>query len=186
MKLDTLVLSYIADIDRELVVLQGISAQITRARQPLSPTLGPRRRRKSGLEMMPKYISRPGAPAALKTHVDSWGATQYDTTTRPRINSRDGGSMSPSIPLHLLLPRSPTNLTSPLPLQRTASAPGHGMVSPPMSPGAASTSSRFSDAHIEYIGRDCVIHNGAQMVDIAMEYAAQRAAPRMVNIPHGA
>ncbi|KAJ2785772.1 hypothetical protein H4R18_000318 [Coemansia javaensis] len=184
MRMDDLVLSYIAGIDRELVVLQGISAQITRVRQPATPGL----RRASGLEMLPRaLLAQPAAAAALSTQQTGTRKSAPPRTTRPRRDSRNGSSAPPAIPLRMLLPRAQNSPLLPPPQLLLRPAHDTGLTSPPMSPAAsaaaaaAASTARFSDAHIEYVGRDCVIHNGAQVVDIAMEHAAHRATPRLVN-----
>ncbi|KAJ1830959.1 hypothetical protein LPJ63_004605 [Coemansia sp. RSA 2711] len=176
-----LALSYIADIDQELVVMQGISAQITRIRQQRSAC-----RRKS-VGALPKPIAVPNAAAALSTHISTWKSMPQIKHTRSRKDDRNGSSAPPSIPLHLLLPKHPRSPT------RVVTAPAASMPTPPMSPGCMSVGSRtssinprFSDAHVEYIGKDCVIHNGAHTIDIAMEFATQRAAPRLVSFPQHA
>ncbi|KAJ2339135.1 hypothetical protein GGF43_006711, partial [Coemansia sp. RSA 2618] len=172
-----LVLGYIADIDQELVVMQGISAQITRVRQQSG--LASRRRKSMG--GVPKHISIPEAPAALSAQISTWKAMPPIKTTRPRKDGKNGSSAPPSIPLRMLLPKGQRSS-----VLRVVTAPAASLPTPPMSPSCMSVGSRsssinprFSDAHIEYIGRDCVIHNGAHTVDIAMEFATQRAAPRL-------
>ncbi|KAJ2716263.1 hypothetical protein H4R19_000751 [Coemansia spiralis] len=198
MRLEDLALGYISGIDRDLVVLQGISAQITRVRRPLSPARGLKHQQPPVLDAQPALFAPAGAPPALTTHVDPWGPMAAPGTTRPRKCSKNGSSAPPPIPLHLLLPRGPPHRPpslatyaptppSPLvvpPIQRVGSVPLHGIASPPMSPVAVPNPARFSDAHIEYIGRDCVIHNGTHTVDVAVEYAARRAAPRLVNFSY--
>ncbi|KAJ2122082.1 hypothetical protein IW147_003674 [Coemansia sp. RSA 720] len=177
-----LVLGYIANIDQEFVVMQGISAQITRGRQQSSPVY----RRPASSRSIPTHISIPEAPAELSTQISTWKAMPTVNRTRLCKDNKNRSSAPPSIPLRMLLPKGQFQRTS---VVRDVTLPT-SIPTPPMSPGCMSASSRsssinprFSDAHIEYIGQDCVIHNGAQMVDIAMEFATQRAAPRLVSLP---
>ncbi|KAJ2162915.1 hypothetical protein GGF46_000298 [Coemansia sp. RSA 552] len=177
-----LVFSYIADIDRDLIVQQGIRAQVTRVRQP---------RPQSVNMVAPRPIAVPGAQPALITDTDVWESAPQLKATRPRRDNKNGGSAPPSIPLRMLLPKGQQRPRTMLSRTHALSPPS--MPTPPMSPSCVSVDSRpssinprFSDAHVEYVGKDCVIHNGAQIVDIAMEFAALRAAPRLVSFPHQA
>ncbi|KAJ2444657.1 hypothetical protein IW137_000434 [Coemansia sp. RSA 1287] len=165
-----LVLAYIADIDQELVVIQGISAQITRGRQQNNPA-----------------NRRPASSRSIPTHILIPEAIPTVSRTRLRKDNKNRSSAPPSIPLRMLLPKGQFQRMS---VVQKVITPATSIPTPPMSPGCMSVNSRtssinprFSDAHIEYIGQDCVIHNGAQMVDIAMEFATQRAAPRLVSFP---
>ncbi|KAJ2454559.1 hypothetical protein EV183_001430 [Coemansia sp. RSA 2336] len=164
MAMDELSLSYIADIDQELVVLQGISAQISRVRQS-----APRLRRKS-TGMPPLEFLHPAKELA-----QTLKSMPRIKTTRPHSSKATSSSTS-SIPLRRLLPGKQTPSLARMSPRSTASMP-----TPPMSPASLEGSMRFSDAHIEYFGSDCVIHNGTHTVDIAMEFATQRAAPRLVS-----
>ncbi|KAJ2144270.1 hypothetical protein IW136_001399, partial [Coemansia sp. RSA 678] len=85
-----LVLGYIADIDQELVVIQGIIAQITRGRQQNSPMN--RRPASSSSRSMPTHISIPEAMSTV-------------SRTRLRKDSKNRSSAPPSIPLRMLLPK---------------------------------------------------------------------------------
>ncbi|KAJ2269277.1 hypothetical protein EV176_004670 [Coemansia sp. RSA 451] len=178
-----LVLGYIADIDQELIVMQGISAQITRGRQQSSPA----NRRPASSRSIPTHISIPEAPAELSNQISTWKTMPIVSRARLRKDSKNGSSAPPSIPLRMLLPKGQFQRLS---VVREVITPATRIPTPPMSPSCmlvnsrtSSINPRFSDAHIEYIGQDCVIHNGAQMVDIAMEFATQRAAPRLVSLP---
>ncbi|KAJ2082899.1 hypothetical protein H4R24_001229 [Coemansia sp. RSA 988] len=189
--MNDLVLSYIADIDQELMVIQGISAQVTRVRQQHCNA----HRRRQSFAVPAMMVSKTAAPATLSTTPVSPCNTipMAAKPSRPRKDSKNGSSAPPSIPLRMLLPKSMQQQRECIPLLRAATAPASSTLTPPMSPGYMSVGSRtssinprFSDAHIEYVGRDCVIHNGAHIVDIAMEYASQRAVPRLVSFPNHA
>ncbi|KAJ1742076.1 hypothetical protein H4R22_001183 [Coemansia sp. RSA 1290] len=168
MTMNELALSYIADIDQELVVLQGISAQISRIRQS-----APRLRRKS--TGMPSVELLHPANELTQTNIRK--SMPQIKTARPH-SSKTTSSSTSSIPLRRLLPGNRSSSLARMSPRSTASMP-----TPPMSPASleGSINPRFSDAHIEYFGRDCVIHNGTHTVDIAMEFATQRAAPRLVS-----
>ncbi|PIA13394.1 hypothetical protein COEREDRAFT_83509 [Coemansia reversa NRRL 1564] len=190
--MNDLVFSYIADIDQELVVMQGISAQVTRVRQQHCSAS----RRRRSLAVPAKMIPRTATPALATlstTSVSPYKAIPMAVkSTRPRKDYRNGSSAPSSIPLRMLLPRGQQQQQHEyVSLQHADTAPVGCLLTPPMSPSCMSVGSRtssinprFSDAHIEYVGKDCVIHNGAHIVDIAMEYASQRAAPRLVSFPN--
>ncbi|KAJ1947691.1 hypothetical protein GGF37_000275 [Kickxella alabastrina] len=154
-----LMLRYMGDMDQELVMTRGISAQTNRTR------------RRRGLTM-----PRPQTPLPRPS-------TMSALPSPPPIESFWSNSMrsskplsSPSIPLRMLLPSNAPTFKF-----RTESYLMASSV--PTSPTFGSKELVFSDAHVEYVGGDCVIHNGMQMVDITLEFAAQRAAPKLVSYP---
>ncbi|KAI9501881.1 hypothetical protein BX070DRAFT_236160 [Coemansia spiralis] len=153
-------------MDKEMVVLQGIAAQIKRVERRQWE-----RRRKCDSLQVPQTLA-----ATIRRPATASGAI-HPQAGRPRNSSRASNAGSPSIPLRLLLPKPPAQrCCMQLPSQSSA-------LEPPASPVSTSINPRFSDAHVEYIDNDCVIHNGMQMVDIALEFATQRAAPRLISLP---
>ncbi|KAJ2851392.1 hypothetical protein IWW36_001159 [Coemansia brasiliensis] len=176
MKMNELALSYIADIDQELIVMQGISAQITRVRQHGHTVSRLRRKSTDGMPSL-QFLH----PASELAQTNIRKSMPQIKAMQPQKESKPASNTTSSIPLRLLLPGNRPPSMARMSPRSTASMP-----TPPMSPAClegASINPRFSDAHIEYIGKDCVIHNGTHTVDIAMEFAAQRAAPRLVSFP---
>ncbi|KAJ1797951.1 hypothetical protein LPJ59_002814 [Coemansia sp. RSA 2399] len=197
---------YIADMERDMVVLQGISAQIRRVeRRELEPWHQQRRRKCDSLQMVPLSMAaipvlRPATASGSSAKLTAVTPSPPQITARrQRQRSRTAGNVgSPSIPLRLLLPKCHSSSVvqrCKLPADTIAADHGFGPAdafgdrnstplvvqsSPLASP--ASINPRFSDAHFEYIDNDCVIHNGMQMVDIGLEYATQRAAPRLISL----
>ncbi|KAJ2845718.1 hypothetical protein J3B02_004605, partial [Coemansia erecta] len=96
------------------------------------------------------------------------------------------------IPLRMLLPANSRNTLLRPRIQNTRvesyNLTGHyDCLAAPASPNALSResiNSRFSEVQVIYIEGDCLIHNGMQMVDFGMEFATQRATPRLVSFPH--
>ncbi|KAJ2509834.1 hypothetical protein GGI11_001838 [Coemansia sp. RSA 2049] len=203
--MSSLSFKYIADLEREMVVIQGIAAQIRRVeRRELEQRRLPRRKCDSLQAQLPLPMAavsapRPATASGATTNYTSKLSAPQTAERRQRLRSRTAGNAgSPSIPLRLLLPKT----HMPSAVQRckvSASAIADGgtfgvsdvfsncspmlesaQSSPLASP--ASINPRFSDAHVEYIDNDCVIHNGMQMVDIGLEYATQRAAPRLISL----
>ncbi|KAJ2655772.1 hypothetical protein IW148_005911, partial [Coemansia sp. RSA 1199] len=103
-----LVLGYIADIDQEFVVMQGISAQITRGRQQSSPVY----RRPASSRSIPTRISVPKSPAELSAQISTWKAMPTVNRTRLCKDNKNRSSAPPSIPLRMLLPKGQFQRTS--------------------------------------------------------------------------
>ncbi|KAJ2549478.1 hypothetical protein EV175_004432 [Coemansia sp. RSA 1933] len=195
---------YSADMEREMVVLQGIAAQIKRVeRRELDPWRQQRRKCDS-LQMVPLTMAslpvlRPATASGSSTKFTAAPSPPQSAARRQRQRSKTASNAgSPSIPLRLLLPKcnsSPAVQRCKLSVDILAASHEFGTAdafddqsttpavfqsSPLASP--ASINPRFSDAHFEFIDNDCVIHNGMQMVDIGLEYATQRAAPRLISL----
>ncbi|KAJ1724152.1 hypothetical protein LPJ53_001549 [Coemansia erecta] len=178
--MEALALRYVADIERDLVMTQGISAQSSRTR---------RRRGTTMPQNTPSFSPTP----TLTTR----SATAHSWSVDPPVLRPRDSTLTPAIPLHRLLPKSRPPTTAAAASDATASwkhlSTGRLLTSQSCSmalspncqaPRAVSLSPRFFDAHVEYIGRDCVIHNGMQIIDVKIEFAQQRAAPRLINFPH--
>ncbi|KAJ1966243.1 hypothetical protein GGI12_000205 [Dipsacomyces acuminosporus] len=149
------------DTCAELVLLQGISAQLTRIK-----------RRHRSLCAFPTTAT----------------ATETTTSNTPKSQSLIAQFNAVALIIIIRFFFTTTIIITVVVFveQKTIYTAGGMLATPPDSPMCASkrTSSinpRFSDAHFEYIGDDCVIHNGMQTIDIALEFATQRAAPRLVN-----
>ncbi|KAJ2639422.1 hypothetical protein GGF40_000882 [Coemansia sp. RSA 1286] len=174
-------------MEQELILSQGISAQSIRAGRRRGTFASETHSR----PMTSRLSTQPATPPnSLLTH-RSWSdePSVFRRYTRPAIRS-PAASSSPQIPLRMLLP-STSRMTSPMPGSKNAriesyALPDHFACSSASSSALSreSINSRFSEVQVEYIEGDCLIHNGMQMVDFGMEFAAQRATPRLVSFPH--
>ncbi|KAJ1936845.1 hypothetical protein EC988_008075 [Linderina pennispora] len=176
-----------SEIYRDLVLLQGMSAQTSRLR----------RRRRSLMLMQRMFeATKPYQPDRSQPTSPTY-MTSPTSMTFQRIPTPDETAQRPSTmgSMTMAMRRNKSRASAPIPLKlllpgsagagRPMSCKVRAMATPPASPtpSRASINPRFSDAHVEYVGRDCVIHNGAQAIDIAAEFATQRAAPRLVQFP---
>ncbi|KAJ2879778.1 hypothetical protein IWW38_006058 [Coemansia aciculifera] len=180
-----LLLEYVPATDHEMVILQGMVAQVTRSR-----------RRRGSLASSRQSLGPPPIDRPLTTASAARPATalSLDSAVRPTHHQRDCKSPSStavSIPLRLLLPSNRPSLSVDRPSSKAS------LTFSPILPAAMlgsmgqdlslPASEWFSSAQVEYIGRDCVYHNGTQMVDVAAELLPiQRAVPRIISIPYRA
>ncbi|KAJ2747195.1 hypothetical protein GGI20_000716 [Coemansia sp. BCRC 34301] len=179
-----LLLEYVPSTEHEMVILQGMVAQVTRSRRRRGSLASSRQ------SLGPPPITR---PMTTTTTVRPATALSLDSAVQPARHQRECKSPSTtttSIPLRLLLPSNRPSLSADRPSSKallTFSPTLPAAMLTPMSQDLSLTGEWFSDAQVEYIGKDCVYHNGTQMIDVAIEpLLIQRAVPRIISIPYRA
>ncbi|KAJ1824794.1 hypothetical protein GGH91_000494 [Coemansia sp. RSA 2671] len=176
-----LLFGYVPGTDHEMVILQGMVAQVTRSRRRRG-SLAPSRQ-----SLGPPPAARPTTAAARPVT-----ALSLDSAVPPAKHQRDCKSPSNvavSIPLRLLLPSNRPSLSGDRPISKSSlsfSPVLHAAMLASTNRDSLPTGDWFSGAQVEYIGKDCVYHNGTQMVDVAVELPVQRAIPRIISIPYRA
>ncbi|KAJ2724889.1 hypothetical protein GGI07_001638 [Coemansia sp. Benny D115] len=190
-----------AGMEKDLLLLQGTAAQSSRMQRRRGMTIPRPQDTYTDSVRCPSILSSHSLHGSLPssstttisttTSAPSWTEERTSSNLRLRRDKLADPIASPSIPLRLLLPanRSPSSMAIELPRAASYSRSSVLPASPTFGTFASprtSVNPRFTEAHVEYIGNDCVIHNGMHMVDVALEFAAQRAAPRLVSFPHNA
>ncbi|KAJ2814664.1 hypothetical protein FBU31_007208 [Coemansia sp. 'formosensis'] len=173
-----LMLEYMPGIDHEMVILQGMVAQVSRSRRRRGSLASSRQ------SLGPPPIARPMTATARPAT-----SLSLDSAVPSMRHQRDSKSpVAVSIPLRLLLPSNRPSLSvdrsSPKSLAFSPILPAAMLAS--TNQDSFPTSDWFSGAQVEYIGKDCVYHNGTQMIDVAVELPIQRAIPRIISIPYRA
>ncbi|KAJ2336729.1 hypothetical protein GGI00_000670 [Coemansia sp. RSA 2681] len=179
-----MLLEYVPATDHEMVILQGMVAQVARSRQRRGSLASSRQ------SLGPPPIARPMTATTAPRPATALSLDSAVQSTRYQRDCKSPGSTAVSIPLRLLLPNNRPSLSADRPGSKALLA-----ISPVLpvavlastSQDLPSTSEWFSDAQVEYIGKDCVYHNGTQMIDVAAELLpVQRAVPRLISIPYRA
>ncbi|KAJ2051110.1 hypothetical protein GGH13_008673 [Coemansia sp. S155-1] len=174
---------YVPATDHEMVILQGMVAQVTRSRRRRGSLASSRQ------SLGPPPMARPMTAITTVRPATALSLDSAVSSIRHQRDCKSPSNVAVSIPLRLLLPSNRPSLSADGP------SPKSSRTFSPTLPAAmlASTnqdylltSDWFSGAQVEYIGNDCVYHNGTQMIDVAVELPIQRAIPRIISIPYRA
>ncbi|KAJ2490304.1 hypothetical protein IWW37_003261 [Coemansia sp. RSA 2050] len=174
---------YVPGTDHEMVILQGMVAQVTRSRRRRG-SLAPSRQ-----SLGPPPVARTTTASGVARPTTALSLDSAVPPTRHQRDYKSPSNVAVSIPLRLLLPSNRPSLSADRPSSKSAlsfSPVLHAAMLASTNRDSLPASNWFSSAQVEYIGKDCVYHNGTQMVDVAVELPIQRAIPRIISIPYRA